>query len=143
VGLFFDDDGMLYVNSTTASPENIKFSRQIDINQQVDSIFLKVDPRTGKTLWSIHPGGIVSYLSGKYIFAFYSFDPGEEDEGIYALTGITPNGPFLKIRRFSPSDGHVLWDYQQHRAPLDVKFNGNTINLVFKKEVQVLKFVSF
>ena len=27
VGLFFDDKGMMYVNSTTASPENIKYSK--------------------------------------------------------------------------------------------------------------------
>jgi outer membrane protein assembly factor BamB len=143
VGLFFDDQGMLYVNSTTASPENIKYSRQIDVSQKIDTAFLKVDPKTGKILWRINPGGFISYFSGKYIFAYYSYDPGEEEDGIYALTGITPNPPFLKIRRFSPSDGRVLWDYQQHRAPLDVQFHGNVINLVFKKEVQVLKFVSF
>ena len=50
-GLFFDDKGMLYVNSTTASPENIKYSRQIDISQKTDAVFLKVDPKTGRILW--------------------------------------------------------------------------------------------
>ena len=35
-----------------------------------------------------------------------------------------------------------MWDYYQARAPLDVQFNGNMIELVFKKEVQVLKFLS-
>jgi outer membrane protein assembly factor BamB len=143
VGLFFDDKGMLYVNSTTASPENIKYSRQIDVNQKIDTAFLKVNPKTGKILWSINPGGFISHFSGKYIFAYYAYDPGEDEDGLAALAGITPQSPFLKIRRFSPSDGRVLWDYQQPRAPLDVEFHGNVINLVFKKEVQVLKFFSF
>ena len=35
-----------------------------------------------------------------------------------------------------------MWDYYQERAPLNVQFNGNVIQLVFKKEVQVLKFFS-
>ena len=56
VGLFFDDKGMMYVNSTTASPENIKYSRQIDINQKTDAVFLKVDPKTGRILWSVETG---------------------------------------------------------------------------------------
>ncbi|MGD0351401.1 MAG: PQQ-binding-like beta-propeller repeat protein [Verrucomicrobiota bacterium] len=138
-GLFFDDKGMLYVNSTTASPENIKYSRQIDISQKTDTVFLKVDPRTGKTLWSVQPGTPISYLSGN---AVRWGDPGEEDNGMAALAGITPGSAYLRIRRISPSDGRILWDYQQERAPLFFQFHGNMIELVFKKEVQVLKFLS-
>jgi len=37
----------------------------------------------------------------------------------------------------------MLWDYQQSRAPLYLKFHQNVIECVFKKEVQVLKFYSF
>ena len=71
VGLFFDERGMLYANSTTASPENIKFSRQIDINQKIDDVLVKVDPKNGRILWSSSPGGFISYISGKYIYALY------------------------------------------------------------------------
>jgi hypothetical protein len=142
-GLFFDDQGMLYVNTTTASPENIKYSRQIDISDKTDAVFLKIDPRTGKTLWSIKPGGFISYLSGKYIYTFQSYDPGDEEDGATMLAGVSPNPPFVRIRRINPENGRILWDYQQGRAPFDVQFNGNSIGLVFKKEVQVLKFLSF
>ena len=69
VGLFFDDKGMMYVNTTTASPENIKYSKQIDITQKIDAVLLKIDPQTGRTLWNVKPGGFISYLSGKYIYA--------------------------------------------------------------------------
>jgi hypothetical protein len=143
VGIFFDDEGKLYVNTTTASPENIRYSRQIDISQKIDNVFLKLDPKTGKTLWSTHPGGFISYLSGKYIFATYWHEASGEDNPLAALSGTGSNESFLKIRRISAKDGRILWEHQQDRAPLDAQFNGNQIELVFKKEVQVLKFLTF
>ncbi len=139
VGLFFDDKGMLYVNTTTADPENIKYSRQIDISQKIDAVLLKIDPQTGKTLWSVKPGGFISYLSGKFIYTVQSFDPGDQEA---SPTGIQLPA-YLKIRRINPADGRVLWDHEQDRAPLDVRFKNNSIQLVFKKEVQVLKYLSF
>ncbi len=143
VGLFFDDEGKLYVNTTTASPENIKYSRQIDISQKTDNVFLKIDPQTGKMLWSTHPGGLISHMSGKYIFATYWQEASGEVNPLAALAGVNSNVSFLKIRRISAKDGRILWEYQQDRAPLDAQFNGNQIELVFKNEVQVLKFLSF
>jgi hypothetical protein len=139
VGLFFDDKGMLYVNTTTADPENIKYSRQIDITQKIDAILLKIDPQTGRTLWSIKPGGFISYLSGKFIYTVQFYDPGDEEA---SPTGIQLPA-YLKLRRISPADGRQLWDYEQDRAPLDVRFKNNSIELVFKKELQVLKYFSF
>jgi hypothetical protein len=139
VGLFFDDKGMLFVNTTTADPENIKYSRQIDISQKIDAVLLKIDPQTGKILWSVKPGGFISYLSGKFIYTVQSFDSGDEEA---SPTGIQLPA-YLKIRRINPADGRVLWDHEQDRAPLDVRFKNNSIELVFKKEVQVLKYFSF
>ena len=141
-GLFFDDKGMLYVNSTTASPENIKYSRQIDVNQKTDAIFLKIDPKTGKTLWNVKPGGFISYLSGKYIYSVYIHNTSADEEAAASVTGVAPNPPLIHIRRINPRNGEVMWDYFQARSPLDVRFNGNMIQLLFKKEVQVLKFLS-
>ncbi len=139
VGLFFDDKGMLYVNTTTADPENIKYSRQIDISEKIEAILLKIDPQTGRTLWSVKPGGFISYLSGKYIYTVQSFDPGDQN---VSAAGIELPA-YLRIRRISPADGRQLWDYEDDRAPLAVQFQDNFIGLVFKKEVQALKFVSF
>jgi outer membrane protein assembly factor BamB len=139
VGLFFDDRGMLFVNTTTADLENLKYSRQIDITQKIEAILLKIDPQTGRTLWSVKPGGFISYLSGKFIYTVQFYDPGDE-EG--SAAGIQLPA-YLKIRRINPADGRVLWEVDQDRAPLVVRFKDNFIELVFKKEVQVLKFLSF
>ena len=139
VGLFFDDKGMLYVNTTTADPENIKYSRQIDITQKIDAILLKIDPQTGRTLWSVKPGGFISYMSGKFIYTVQFYDPGDVEA---SPTGIQLPA-YLKMRRINPADGRVLWEQDQDRAPLSVQFKDNAIELVFKKEVQVLKYLSF
>jgi hypothetical protein len=90
-------------------------------------------------LWSVKPGGFISYLSGKFIYTVQSFDPGDQ-EG--SPTGIQLPA-YLKIRRISPANGRQLWDYEEDRAPLDVRFKDNSIELVFKKEVLVLKYLSF
>ena len=141
--LFFDDAGMIYVNSTTASPESIKYSRQIDITQKVAPVVMKLDPRTGKTLWSTQPGGVISYLSGKFIYTLQSYRPDDSDEDnpYTPDTGLeTP--PYLRLRRLDPKNGKVLWEHFQQRAPLDVQFDRNSIQLVFKKEVQVLRYLA-
>jgi hypothetical protein len=35
-----------------------------------------------------------------------------------------------------------MWEHFQQRAPVDIEFNHNVVRIVFKKEVQVLKFPS-
>jgi len=144
-GLFFDEEGKIYINSTTAGPDRIRFSRQIDISERVNAVVLKIDPRNGKILWTAEPGGQISHVSGKFIFAINWYQPEEEDaEGNLYMpdTGFeTP--PYMRIKRINPRNGRVMWEHFQQRAPLDVQFEGNIIRLVFKKEVQVLKFLSF
>ena len=36
-----------------------------------------------------------------------------------------------------------MWEHFEQRAPLDVRFDKNSIQLVFKKEVAVLKYLAF
>jgi len=143
-GLFFDDEDHIYVNSTTANLDSIQYPGQIDITQNVRPVVFKIDCRTGKTLWTQHPKGLLSCVSGKFIYAVQSYMPEEPEEGAPAPpeTGFeTP--PSLRIDRLNPRTGDVLWEHFQQRAPLDAQFDKNRIRLVFKKEVQVLKYLSF
>jgi hypothetical protein len=143
-GLFFDDEGMIYVNTTTASPEKLKYSRQIDLSDKVKSVAMKVDSKDGRVVWSTEVRGLVNYVSGKFIYSFQSYTPPEPDEEELqvAETGFeTP--PYMRLRRLNPRTGQEIWEHFQQRAPLDVQFDKNTIRLVFKKEVQVLKFLTF
>jgi hypothetical protein len=144
IGLFFDDQGDVYVNTTTGNPDDIKYSRQIDITKSTDDVLLKIDPKTGRILWSVKPGGFISYLSGKFIYTTQSYDPNPTDEEVLSdtLSGLQ-KPPYLRIARINPQNGRVMWEHYQDRAPVDVRFDGASIELIFKREVQVLKYLTF
>jgi outer membrane protein assembly factor BamB len=137
--LFFDDKGNLYVNTTTASPESLKYSGQIDITSDTRSMVIKLDPKSGKTLWAMR-GYQISHLSGKYIYTLSMNQADDEADNAYATGLEIPS--HVTIHRINPRNGRVMWRHYQPRCPLDVQFNGNTIELVFKKEVEVLKFLT-
>ena len=143
VGLFFDDQGGIYVNTTTGNPEDIKYSRQIDINRRTENVVSKIESKTGRTLWSAKPGGFVSYLSGQFIYVIESYDPNPTDEDV--LSDMTIQKPaYLRITRIRPKDGKIMWDYyDRDRCPVTWNFDGNSIQLVFKREVQVLRYLTF
>ena len=143
VGLFFDDKGGLYINTTTGNPDDIKYSRQIDIDKQTQAVVMKINPATGAKIWSVTPGAYISYLSGKFIYAYQSFDSGDkEDEMSDAMEGLE-KPPFTKIIRINPSNGRTMWEHDEDRAPVDVQFDRNVISVVLKKEVEVLRFFTF
>jgi hypothetical protein len=134
----------LYVNTTTGNPDDIKYSRQIDINKSTAAVLTKIDPASGKTLWSVKPGGFVAYLSGKYIYTVESYDPNPTDKEVLndSLVDLE-KPPYLRISRIDPKDGRELWVHEQDRCPVDVQFDQNTIELIFKREVQVLKYLAW
>ncbi len=143
-GLFFDSDGMIYINTTDAGPDSIKFSRQIDVSQKTGGLVQKIDPKNGKVLWTATPGGPVNYVIGKFIYTVQSYDPGDpEDESPYTPDTGLETPPYLKIKLLNSKNGREVWEHFQQRAPLDVEFDKNMIRLVFRKEVQVLKFLTF
>ena len=135
---------MLYVNTTTASHESLKYSRQIDVSQKTSGSVIKVNPQIGKTLWVTQSAGMISYLSGKFIYSVQSYRPPDEDEdNPYTVDTGFETKPYLRIRRINPKNGHQMWEYFEQRAPFDVQFDKNSIQVVFKKEVEVLKYLTF
>jgi len=140
-----DDAGNVYVNTTSGNPDDIKYSRQIDVSKHTDDVLLKLDPKNGRTLWSIKPGGFISYLKGKFIYAVQAYDPNPTDEDIINdMAASLQKPPFLRIIRINPKNGRIMWDYyDRDRCPIDVRFNENSIELVFKREVQVLRYLTF
>ncbi|HYV28693.1 MAG TPA: PQQ-binding-like beta-propeller repeat protein, partial [Candidatus Eisenbacteria bacterium] len=144
IGIFIDDEGMLYVNTTSAGPDTIKHPHQINIGRKDVNIVLKIDPNDGKVLWKAEPGGLVNYVSGKYLYTVQMYMPDDEEVDSPYGSGATPSNmpPFVRIKRINPRNGHVMWEHFQQRAPVDIQFDKNTIRMVFKKEVQILKFLS-
>jgi hypothetical protein len=142
VGLFFDDQNAMYVNTTTADLDSIRFARQIDINKKTSASVLRVDCKTGKVFWNVQPGGFVSHVDGKFVFCFASKQaPDLDPDSLTTLPGMLDSA--MDIRRLDPKTGKLTWDYAERRCPVSVRFKGNLIELVFRKEVEVLKFISF
>jgi hypothetical protein len=142
-GLFFDDRGMIYLNTSTASPETLKYPNQIDITRKDSSLVMKIEPEAGRLLWTANIGGLVNYVSGKFIYSVYAYHADDEGEsGPFSADAIMGRESVLSIKRLNPRNGHVMWEHVEKRAPLDVQFDQNSIRLVFKKEVELLRFLT-
>jgi outer membrane protein assembly factor BamB len=133
---------MIYVNTTTAGPDTIKYSNQIDITRKAASVVMKVDSQTGKGLWTSRAGGLVNYASGPFIYTVQAYQADDNESGT-SMDAVMGQGSFMCITRVNPKNGRVMWKYPDSRAPLDVQFDKNTIRLVFRKEVEVLRFHTF
>jgi hypothetical protein len=141
----FDDDGMLYVDSTAASPEEIQYSEQIKF-EATAPVILKVDPRSGKILWQAQKLGQRCFLSGKYVYTSSA-----ERGGLAMLIGLAeavnaprPEAPaYFHIYRLDPASGKVMWDFFRNEAPEEEAFQQNWFVLRFGNEVQAWKFWAF
>lgn len=143
-GLFFDDEGQLYVNTTTAGPESIKYSNQIDVTSKIDPVVLKIDPASGKTLWKSQPGGSLSAVSGHFLYVVISEEGDFDEKGnVVGIDTGLERSAFLRIKRLNAKSGKEMWSHFQPRCPLDVQFHQNHIQLVFRKEVQALTYYDF
>jgi hypothetical protein len=145
VGLFFDDKDDVIVNTTTGNPDDVKYSRQIDITRKTEPVVSKIDAKTGQIKWTVKPGGFVSYLSGKFIYVVECYDPNPRDEDVINdMVASLQKPAYLRIARIRPSDGKIMWEYyDRDRCPVNWEFNGNTIQLILKREVQVLRYLTF
>ncbi len=139
-----DADGDLYVNSTTASPEDIQYSEQIKINDPAKPILLKVEAKTGKVLWKSSNVGDCE-ISGKYIYALSTQSGGVGlAQGLsQALGSSMDSSGHFRIFRINEGNGRQIWDYYNSGPPEQVDFEGKRILLRFGNEVRVLKFLAF
>lgn len=138
-GLFFDEKGMIYVNTSTASPDRVRYSRQIDVTEKTRTLVIKVDPQTGKSFWRAENDGQVAYISGKYVYTVEAAR-GMDIDGVGGVKVGARIPPHIRIKRLKPSNGRVLWEHYEMRSPLDYHFEGNEIQILFRKELEVLRF---
>jgi outer membrane protein assembly factor BamB len=141
----FDDHGVLYVDSTSGSPEDIQYSEQIKFDKAAP-VLLKIDPSSGKILWQVAKSGQGCFLSGPFLYTA-SADQG----GIAMANGLAealnaprPDAPvYFHIYRLDPADGKILWDFYREEAPAEFSFQQNRFLVRFGSEVQVWKFLTF
>jgi hypothetical protein len=123
--IHFDDKANLYVSTSSAGAESLKYSDQIDLSKRVVAVIMKVDPRNGKILWQLHKSGSEIYSSGKYL---------------YTTENVPAGG--MRIYRLNPRNGEPLWEHYEKRYTKNRDFQKNTIELLYDDELQVLHFLS-
>jgi outer membrane protein assembly factor BamB len=123
--IHFDDKANLYVSTSSAGAEALKYSDQIDLSKRVVAVIMKVDPRNGKILWKLHKSGSDIYSSGKYL---------------YTVEDVPAGG--MRIYRLNPRSGEPLWEHYEKRYTKNRDFQKNTIELLYDDELQVLHFLS-
>jgi hypothetical protein len=132
-----DDRGRIFINSTDAGADKIKFSQQVNVHERIHPVIMNVDPRSGKVLWRIESYGDECMMSGKFLYA----------------TWVTQTQSALKLEEgpdthfnlylLKPSSGGVIWNFHvdnQHIVQTDVQ--QNWILLRFLDKLYVLKFFS-
>jgi hypothetical protein len=138
-----DAQGLLYLDTSAAAPEEIQYSDQIRL-EQAAAVIMKVDPRQGKILWQTQNRGRHTYLSGKYLYT-----TSRQRGGVALANGLSEalNAPahagpvYFHIWRLDPQSGAKLWDLAPPQAPDEVVFQGNWFVLRFDDDVQTWKFL--
>lgn len=133
--LKFDSEGMMYVATTSAQQQQIKYSDQIDVSRKTVPLIVKVDPRDGKVLWSLRQTGQMNLFSGKFFYAAEAHAGG----GVRFNQKVPAHTRFYRLH---PRDGRVIWDHVEQGYPVDVDFRDNRIVALFEDQVRVLEFLS-
>ena len=135
-----DDRGALYIDTTTLRPDVIQYSQQINLRDQDKRVIMKVEPATGKTVWSSEFPGAYFHclLSGKFLYtarvwqtqAMLKLDEGPDVHSDFNL--------------LNPADGKTIWShYMPGKVLLKAEAQQNWILLQFQDQVRVLKFFAF
>ncbi len=137
----FDDKGMLYVTTTTASPDSIKYLDDANLTDQPESVIVKIDPANGKALWRVQKTGDECYLSGKFVY----ISKARGGSGLMSLVAASSGkgAPTnFRIYRLHPKNGKKLWELYRDGQPRTVDFHNNEILLLFPDKLEVLKFLT-
>ena len=132
-----DERGALYLSSTTAGPESIQYSQQINIKDKIHPLLLKLAPETGKVLWRLESIGDRCLLSGKFLYA-------TRISTAYAALRLE-DGPdtHYNLNLLAPANGNVIWNFHRgNQRLIKTEVQKNWILVHFQDEVLVLKFFS-
>jgi len=141
----YDGRGVLYVDSTTASPEDIQYSDQVKF-QHAAPVLLKIEAASGKILWKADGRGRECFLSGPFLYSAIGESGGMAlGNGLAdALGAPTPGSPsYFHIYRIDPDDGKVLWTFYREDVPDEFSFQLNRFLVRFGNDVGVWKFLTF
>jgi hypothetical protein len=135
-GLQFDRAGTVYVTATSGGVDHLLGSKSIDPEKQLQPVVLKLDPANGKSLWDLPRRTQSCRASGKFI---YAMDASMGEPGTLTRR---PTPEYMKLFRLENDTGLVRWEHYDRRMPLRWDCQDNTIVLLFRNELQMVKFLS-
>ncbi len=137
----FDGLGNIYVATTTASPESIKFEGGTDLDNNERPQILKIELASGKQLWKSNDLGDNVYVSGKFVYATRGRI--SMVARMQADNNLTEPVVNYRIHRLDASTGREKWEYHRKRAPQNIEVVGTHLLLTYRNQIQMLKFTSF
>jgi hypothetical protein len=129
-----DDQGLLYVATTSRSQESIQYSDQVNLRDRPFGVILKIDPGSGRIVWRLENIADDFYVAGKYLY-------GIRPRILNRATSIDPVANFQMVR-LNPRNGDVLWTYPHLTGPITLEFQGRTILWLAQDELRILRFLS-
>lgn len=130
------DEGGVYVCGTTASPESIQFSEDINLENRPRATFVKLDAKSGKLDWECKEGSTDVYLTGKFL---YTVRPAGNTLGMMAGNNAADH---TYLYRINPRNGKVDWEYDYRGEIREMDVFLNRLAIVSGEKVDVLKFLS-
>ena len=143
-GIQFDDQGMLYVNSTAAGPEDIQYADTITF-EKIPNVLLKVDPAGGKILWKAPDRGERAFLSEKFLYAESVEKGGVGMANALAEALNTPQnnaGVTFHLYRLDPATGETLWSLFDTRRPDSISVQDNHLLLLFGDDLELFRYLT-
>ena len=137
-GLVFDDQGDIYINTTTMGQGQVRHSQQIDISRKDRMVLMKVEAATGRVLWKTENCGPLAGLDGPFVYTSEIVTTG----GGPMNPGLDPTTQLL-LCRLHPKTGKLLWEHASRGAPVSLGFQKNNILIVRPDRLDVLGFMAF
>jgi hypothetical protein len=138
--LTLDGNGNVYLSSTTAGPENIRYSGQVNFNDKIYPMIVKVELKSGKVLWQSPRTGSSCAVSGNYVYTSDSQISGLDTMKI-AMGGDGGVPTHWRMHRLDPGSGSEKWEYYREGAPAAMRPRGKKILLHFKDGLRLLKYL--
>jgi len=123
-----DGRGALYVSSTTATVEDLKYPLEIRLWDKARPLILKVDAHTGREIWRRVGLADRCHWSDPVLYAWWF------------ARGMSGEGTFFHLYRLDPARGEPRWHLYEERWPRRLAFQGRRLLLQWEDAVEGREF---
>ncbi|MBM3845350.1 MAG: hypothetical protein FJ405_03565 [Verrucomicrobia bacterium] len=136
--LIFDEQGNIFIDTTTMGQQQLRLTDQIDIGRKDRRVVMKVVAASGKVLWRTENCGSIAALEGKYVYSSETVTSGGGPLNPDAIP-VTQ----LLICRLHHKSGKLLWEHASRGYPESVDFLNNQFLILRTNRLDVIRFGMF